>query len=386
MIKRERHLSRLEDLLRRHPVVALLGARQVGKTTLALDLEGRLQAGTTHFDLENPVHLAQLEDPMLALQDLEGLVVLDEIQRRPNIFPVLRVLVDRPGPPARFLVLGSASPELLEQSSETLAGRIAFRHLDGFSLDEVGIESAENLWLRGGFPRSFLAESNAASAEWRLDFIRTFLEHDLPLLGSTRLPPNTMRRFWTMLAHVHGQVWNASEFGRSFGVSESTVRRYLDLLVSTFVVRLLPPWHENLGKRQVKSPKVYLADSGLLHTLLNLEDLDDVLSHPKLGASWEGFAQEIVLARLGARPQDAFFWATHTGAEIDLVVVRGRRRRGFEFKRTVAPRLTRSMHTALEDLRLDQIDVVHAGEATFPLAERIRAVAMRRTWEDVEPL
>ncbi len=382
MVLRARHLEQVEGLLRRHPVVAIIGARQIGKTTLAQEIGRRSTADMVYFDLENPAHRARLEDPMLALQSLQGLVILDEIQQRPELFPVLRVLVDRQET-ARFLILGSASPGLLRQSSETLAGRIAYYQLDGFQLDEVGIEHLDELWLRGGFPRSYLSESDAASAEWRLEFIRTFLQRDLPQLGVS-FPAETIRRFWTMLAHVHGEIWNASAFARSFGVSEATVRRYLDLLTSTFVVRRLSPWHENLRKRQVRAPKIFLTDSGLLHSLLHIHDSDDLGSNPKLGASWEGFGIEAITTRLGVRPEEAFFWATHAGAEIDLVVVRGRRRLGFELKRTVSPRTTRSMHIALQDLQLESIDVVHAGEGTFPLAERIRAVALSEIWESLE--
>ncbi len=382
MVPRIRHLEQIEGLLRRHPVVAIIGARQIGKTTLAQEIGQRSPMDVVHFDLENPAHRARLEDPMLALQSLEGLVILDEIQQRPELFPVLRVLVDQPKT-AKFLILGSASPDLLRQSSETLAGRIAYYQLDGFQLDEISIEHLDKLWLRGGFPRSYLSDSDAASAEWRLEFIRTFLQRDLPQLGVS-FPAETIRRFWTMLAHVHGEIWNASAFARSFGVSEATVRRYLDLLTSTFVVRRLSPWHENLRKRQVRAPKIFLTDSGLLHSLLNIQSSDDLESNPKLGASWEGFGIEAVTTRLGVRPEETFFWATHAGAEIDLVVVRGRRRLGFELKRTVSPRTTRSMHIALRDLKLESIDVVHAGEGTFPLAERVRAVALSEIWESLE--
>jgi predicted AAA+ superfamily ATPase len=252
-------------------------------------------------------------------------------------------------------------------------------------VDEVGEEHFDRLWLRGGFPRSFLAPSEGASAEWRREFVQTFLERDLPQLGS-QVPAITVRRFWTMLAHAHGERWNASEFARSFGVSDATVRRYLDLLTQTFVVRQLPPWHANVGKRQVKTPKVYVADSGLLHTLLNLSDRESLLAHPKVGASWEGFALQVIAERLGARPEECFFWATHAGAEVDLVVFRGRHRLGFEIKRTSSPGTTRSMHAALDDLALDRLDVIHAADATFPLAERIRAVALRRVWHDIERL
>lgn len=384
-MERPRHRARVEDLLQRFPVVGIVGARQVGKTTLARQIGEGFPGPVRVFDLENPLQLAQLADPMLALEPLHGLVVIDEVQSRPDLFPVLRVLADRPAAPARFLVLGSAAPELLRQSSETLAGRIAYHHLEGFMVDEVGEASLLDLWRRGGFPRSFLAASEAASAEWRREFIRTFLERDLPQLGP-QIPPVTIRRFWTMVAHAHGGVWSSAEFARSFGVSESSVRRYLDLLTQTFVVRQLQPWRANISKRQVKRPKVFLADSGLLHTLLNLNDEESLLSHPKVGASWEGFALRVVTERLGARPEESFFWATHAGAELDLVVFRGRQALGFEIKRTSTPRKTRSMHTAIEDLQLDRLDVIHAGNETFPLAERIRAVALQRVWEDVEPL
>jgi uncharacterized protein len=385
IIERLRHLAQLADLLIRYPIVAILGARQVGKTTLARQLVARMDTPTTVFDLENPVDLARLDDPMLALQDLSGLVVLDEIQRRPTLFPVLRVLADRPQSSARFLVLGSASPTLLQQSSESLAGRIHYHELGGFALDEVGQYATERLWRRGGFPPAFLAASDTASAEWRRDFVRTFLERDLPQLG-VRVPALTLRRFWTMLAHYHAQVWNGAELARAFGVSAPTVRHYLDTLTAALVLRQLPPWFENLGKRQVKAPKVYIVDSGLLHTLLHVQTQADLESHPKIGASWEGFALGEVITRLGAQPEECFFWATHAGTELDLLVVRGTRRWGFEFKRTVAPRLTRSMHSALADLRLERLEVVHAGNQTFPLAETVRALALGRLLEDLAPL
>jgi uncharacterized protein len=385
IIERFRHLHQLADLLTRYPIVAILGARQVGKTTLARQLVARMDTPTTVLDLENPIDLARLDDPMLALQDRSGLVVLDEIQRRPALFPVLRVLADRPQSPARFLVLGSASPMLLQQSSESLAGRIHYHELGGFALDEVGQDATARLWRRGGFPPAFLATSDAASAEWRRDFVRTFLERDLPQLG-VRVPAITLRRFWTMLAHYHAQVWNGAELARAFGVSAPTVRHYLDTLTAALVLRQLPPWFENLGKRQVKAPKVYIADSGLLHTLLNVPTQADLEGHPKVGASWEGFALGEVMTRLGAQPEECFFWATHAGAELDLLVVRGNWRWGFEFKRTVAPRLTRSMHSALADLRLERLEVVHAGDQTFPLADTVRALALGRLLDDLDPL
>ncbi len=382
MIARRAHLVALGRLLARYPVVALLGARQVGKTTLAGQLLADRRDATTAFDLENPADLARLTDPMLALEGLRGLVVLDEVQRRPDLFPVLRVLVDRTRRRVRFLVLGSASPDLLRQSSETLAGRIAYYVLPGLSLDEVGAGALDRLWLRGGFPRAYLARSTAASADWRRRFVSTFLERDVPQLGIA-IPAPALRRFWSMLAHYHGQVWNASEFGRSFGVADTTVRRYLDALTGTFVVRQLSAWAENLRKRQVKAPKVYVADSGLLHVLLDIETRRALDTHPKVGASWEGFLLEAVVQHLGLRPEQCHFWATHGGAELDLLVVDGRRRLGFEFKRTTVPSVTRSMHAALEDLRLSELTVVHAGPETFRLAPRVRAVAASRLLSDV---
>ncbi|UCG42396.1 MAG: ATP-binding protein [candidate division WOR-3 bacterium] len=382
MIERASELAVLTGLLSRHPVVGIIGARQVGKTTLARQFAAGRRGPTSFFDLENPADLARLADPLLALERLRGLVVLDEVQRLPGLFPVLRVLVDRPGRPARFLVLGSASPGLLRQSSESLAGRIAYHELGGLALDEVGKGRADVLWLRGGFPRSLLARTNAASLEWRQEFIRTFLERDVPQLGFS-IPAVTLRRFWVMLSHYHGQVWNASEFGRSFGVSDATVRRYLDLLSAALVVRQVQPWYESVAKRQVRAPKVYLADTGLLHALLGLGSRDALEGHPKVGASWEWFVIRELSRRLGARTEECWFWATHAGAELDLLVVRGRRRYGFEVKRTTAPRLTRSMRSALADLRLTRLDVVHSGQETFALGPRARAVAFSRLLEDV---
>jgi uncharacterized protein len=312
-------------------------------------------------------------------------VVLDEVQRRPDLFPALRVLADRQPPPARFLVLGSASPDLLRQASESLAGRIAFHELPGLSLAEVGPGRLERLWLRGSFPRSFTARSDAASFEWRQEFVRTFLERDLPQLGSA-VPASTLGRFWAMLAHVHGNAWNASEFGRAFGVAHTTVGRYLDLLSGSFAVRQLPPWSENLAKRQVKSPKVYVSDPGLLHALLDVRDRHALVRHPKVGASWEGFGIQAVVDRLGARREECYFWGTYAGAQLDLLVVRGSLRLGFEFKRTVAPQVTPSMRIARDSLRLRRLDVVHAGERSADLGRGIRAVALERLLEDLEPL
>lgn len=385
MVRRSAHLSRLRELLREFPVVGLIGARQVGKTTLAQALANELRDEVSRFDLENPSHLRRLEEPMFALESLRGLVILDEIQLRPELFPVLRVLADRPGPPSRFLVLGSASPDLLHQSSETLAGRIAYHELGGLHLAEVGAEHVPALWLRGSFPRSYLADSDAASSRWRRQFIRTYIERDLSELG-IRLPATTMRRFWTMLAHYHGEVWNGSELARAFGVSQKTVRRYLDTLCSTFMAKRLEPWYENLAKRQLRSPKIYLADSGVLHSLLGLRSREDLLGHPKVGASWEGFALDQVITHLRAGPEECFFWKLHSGAELDLLIHRGTLRRGFEFKLTTSPRATRSMRTALTTLSLQELVVIHAGTESYPLAPRIRAVGLERLPHDVEPL
>jgi len=385
MIKRKQELATLRSLLHRYPIVGIVGARQVGKTTLARLLVAQTKGTVSYFDLENPEDMARLGDPMLSLKGLKGLVVIDEIQRFPDLFQVLRVLVDRPKSPSRFLVLGSASPALLHQASETLAGRISYHHLSGFSLDEVGVKQHLRLWLRGGFPRSFLARSDAESDEWRRGFIRTFLERDLPQLGIT-IRSTTLHRFWTMLAHYHGQIWNASEFARSFGVADTTIRNYLDLLTSAMVVRQLSPWHENIAKRQVKAPKVYITDSGLLHALLNLISFRDLEVHPKLGASWEGFVLEQVIHRLKARTEECFFWATHAGAELDLLVVRGRERLGFEIKRTSSPRLTTSMRSALSNLYLKSLHVIHAGEETFQMEKRVWAIALSRILNDLKPL
>lgn len=373
---------RVRRLLRQAPVVALLGARQVGKTTLARQVAAAWRGPTTHFDLEDPRDLARLADPMLALAQLRGLVVLDEVQRRPDLFPALRVLADRASVPCRFLVLGSAAPELLHQGAESLAGRIAFHELHPLSLDEVGPAGFDRLWRRGGFPRAFLARTEQASVDWRRDFVRTFLERDLPQLGIA-VPAATIRRFWQMLAHLHGSVLNSSELARAFGVADTTIRRYLESLEATFMVRSLRPFHANIAKRQVKAPKVYLADSGLLHTLLDIHSARALEGHPKVGASWEGFLLETVVARLGARADQCYFWATHAGAELDLLVVDGDHRRGFEFKRTSSPAITPSMRAALADLQLDRLDVVHAGAESFRLAPKIRAISAARLHQEL---
>ena len=382
MVPRETHRKAVLRLLRENPVVLLLGARQVGKTTLAHDIAKARRGPVHRFDLEDDRDLARLADPFLALSPLRGLVVVDEVQRRPNVFPALRVLADRPRTPARFLILGSASPALLRQSSESLAGRVAHHELSGFDLAETGPAASERLWLRGGFPRSFTAASDAASYRWRDNFVRTFLGRDLGDLGIA-LPGATMERFWGMLAHYHAQTWNGSELARAFGVSHHTVRQYLEALESVFMVRSLKPWSANLKKRQVKAPKIYLRDSGLLHRLLDIRDRRELERHPKIGASWEGFVIESVMRALGVSAASCYFWATHTGGELDLLVERGGRLRGFEVKRTSAPRFTRSLRSVMADLNLSRLDVIHAGADTFPLAKGVRAVALGRLLDDL---
>lgn len=385
MFGREDHLLGVARQLRRQPVVGLLGPRQIGKTTVARAIAAASGRATTYFDLEDPADLRRLDDEATALGDLKGLVVIDEVQRRPELFPLLRVLADRPRRPASFLVLGSASPHLLKQSAESLAGRVTYHELDGFGLADVGAAAWRKLWLRGGYPRSYLARSDAESMAWRGDLRRTYIEQDLPALGPG-YPARTVERVWEMLAHYHGQIWNGSEIARSFGVSHTTSRRYLDLLVDTFMVRILPPWSENAGKRVVKSPKLYFRDVGLLHHLLGIQRADDLARHPKVGASFEGFAIDAVVRRLGADRRECHFWATHQGAELDLLVVRGRTRLGFEIKHTVAPEVTKSMRIAIADLGLDRLDVIHVGKNTYPLTERIRAVAFDRLHLDVMSL
>jgi predicted AAA+ superfamily ATPase len=369
VIPRTRLLNHLKSALRRSPSVSLLGPRQSGKTTLARALLA--PDSENYFDLERPTGLRRLEDPETSLGDLRGLVVIDEVQRRPDLFPILRVLIDRPRSPARFLLLGSASPALLRQSSESLAGRIEVIETAGFALEEVGQRHSAKLWLRGGFPRSFVATSESRSFTWREEFIRTFLEQDLPQLGM-RIPSPQLHRFWTMLAHYHGQLWNAAEPARSLGLSQPTVRSYLDLMTSAYMIRQLQPWHENLSKRQVKAPKIYVRDSGLLHALLGLRTRRDLLTHPKLGASWEGFVIEQLLH--AAAPDQAYFWATHQGAEIDLLMLRGSRRIGVEIKRSDAPSLTPSMRIALDDLRLNKLWIVYPGLQRYDLNNKVTAI------------
>lgn len=382
MIARDTHEDNILNLLGDYPVVALLGARQVGKTTLARKIALKWTGETHHFDLESTVDLARLTDAEFALSPLQGLIILDEIHRRPEIFPTLRVLADRIPRHSKFLILGSASTALLKQSSESLAGRIAYYELPGLLLSEVGENELDNIWLRGGFPRSFTASSLPKSFRWRGNFIRSFLERDIPQFGFS-ISGITLERFWTMLAHYHGQLWNGSEIGRAFGVSHTTVGRYLDILEGTFMLRCLRPWKANILKRQVKSPKVYVRDSGLLHRLLDITDFKALERHPKIGASWEGFIIENIVNALQVERHQCHFWATPKGAEIDLVFQHEGELRGFEIKRTSRPSVTPSMRSALEDLQLKRIDVIHAGEKSFALHEKIHAIAASRLLDEL---
>ena len=371
MIPRPEPIHQIEASFKIHPVTALLGPRQCGKTTLALHMAE--QEPATVFDLENPVDIQRLAAPMQALKKLYGLVIIDEVQRKPELFELLRVLVDRSNRNARFLLLGSASPQLIKGVSESLAGRIGFVDLAGFQLWEVGVQNRDRLWTRGGLPRAFLADSESDSLQWREGFIRTFLERDIPQLGIT-IAAETLRRFWTMVAHYHGQVWNAAEFARSLGTAENTARRYLDILAGAYMVRILPPWFENLKKRQVKAPKIYIRDSGLSHSLLQISTLSGLQGHPKIGASWEGFALEHVIQAF--RTRDAYFWATHAGAELDLMVTIAGKRHGFEFKYADAPGRKRSMHIAIEDLGLEHLWVVYPGDQQYVLDDKIIAIPL----------
>ena len=378
---RQRLIDDACGALRHAPIVALLGPRQAGKTTLArqIALSGILpfEADLAYFDLEDPAQIERLANPRLALEPLRGLVVIDEIQRRPELFPILRVLADREGAPARFLILGSASPDLIQQGSESLAGRIHFVDVMPFGLDEVGPAALETLWLRGGFPPSFLAATGDVSWDWRGNYIRTFLERDVPALG-IRVPPLTLRRFWMMLAHYHGQLFNASELGKNLGVAHTTVGRYLDILAGTLMVRSLQPWLENINKRQIKTPKIYFRDTGVLHRLIDVPGMEQLVVHPRLGASWEGFAVEQIIRATGVSDDEAFFWGIHNQAELDLLIFGRGRRSGFEVKYTDAPRATRSQRIAIETLGLDSVTLVVPGAADYPLADRVRVLGLSR--------
>ena len=371
MLRRDTYLSQVERATGRSPVTAILGPRQCGKTTLARQFADA--RGATYFDLESEPDRRRLANPELVLGSLDGLVVLDEVQRMPALFSALRVLVDRREARSRFLLLGSASPELVKGVSESLAGRVEFIDLFGFDLGETGVSEWRPLWLRGGFPRAYLANSDADSVAWREGFIRTFLERDIPQLGIT-VPAVRMRRFWTMLAHWHGQTWNASEFGRALSLSDKTLRGYLDLLTGTYMVRQLQPWFENVAKRQVKAPKLYIRDTGLLHSLLELPDEASLLAHPRVGASWEGFAIEQVLRAL--RPRTAWFWAAHGGGELDLLVIEGGRRIGFEIKFSEAPTISRTTRSIVDTLSLDRLIVVCPTQKGYPVSEKIEVMSI----------
>jgi len=381
MIARPDLVEKVTAGLARSPITLILGPRQCGKTTLARQL-GQKQPGS-YYDLENPRDLARLAQPQTILEAASGLVILDEIHQRPDLLPLLRVLADRLPLPCRFLLLGSASPDLMKKSSETLAGRVHFVDMTGFTLAETGVKRQTELWMRGGFPKSFLAQDEAGSVKWREDFIQTFLQRDMPMLG-VQVPPATLHRFWTMLAHYHGQIWNGSEIGASLGVSYHAARRYLDALSGAYVVRQLQPWFENLGKRVVKSPKVYVRDSGLLHALLGIPDFPALQGHPKLGASWEGFVIEQILSWAGER--DAYFWATHSRAELDLMLLVKGKRWGFEIKYQDAPTITKSMRIAMEDLKLERLWVVYPGRTGYPMDDKIECVSLAQLSQIKETL
>jgi len=374
-MKRLHFLDRILHAYEVHPIVAILGPRQCGKTTLARMFAGEYihLSEENYFDLEDLNDLERLKNPQVSLTSLQGLIVIDEIQRRPELFQTLRVLVDNPSLKQRYLILGSASQELLRQSSESLAGRICYIELTPFNYQEV--KDLSKLWERGGFPRSFLAERDSGSFLWRKSYIRTFIEQDLPNLGF-KIPPQQLRRFWMMLTHYHGNIFNASEIGRSLDLSYKTIRHYTDILSSTLMLRELQPWYENISKRQVKSPKVYFRDSGIYHCLLGVEDYGSLLMHPKLGSSWEGFALEEVIRYLEVDPHDCYFWATHAHAELDLLIFKNGKRLGFEFKHTDSPKMTRSMKIAMEDLKLDELTMIYSGSKSFGISDKVRVVGL----------
>lgn len=371
MIPRSAFVELLKTALKRSPVTALLGPRQCGKTTLAKMVSQRIEA--TYYDLESQQDIARLQNPEMTLASARGLVIIDEIQRMPSLYNVLRVVVDQGGDASRFLILGSASAEVVRHVSESLAGRVEFVDLSGFTIDEIGPEHALKLWVRGGFPRSYLADSDEDSSAWREGFIRTFLERDIPQLGITIAAP-AMRRFWTMLAHYHGQTWNASELSRSMGMSDKTVRAYLDILTGTYMVRQLQPWYENIRKRQVKAPKIYIRDTGLLHNLLVLPNHHALTGHPRVGASWEGFVLEQVLQIL--RPVEAYFWSTYQGAEIDLLFPYEGRRFGVEIKYSESPRITKSIKIAMESLRVQHLWLVYPGDKEYAADDNISVIPL----------
>ncbi len=368
-IKRQKDIEAIETIIRSFPVTAILGPRQCGKTTLAREF-----SPDHFFDLENPRDMARFANPQLALEDLKGLIVIDEIQLLPELFALLRYLVDQKKE-QKYLILGSASPVLIKKSGESLAGRIAYYHLGGFGLEDVDKTNLNKLWTTGGFPRSFLAESENQSLIWRENYITTFLSQDIPQLGIS-IPAHSMRRFWMMLSHYHGQVINFSELARSFSISDVTVRKYIDILEGTFMVRVLHPWHTNLGKRLVKRPKIYLRDSGIFHSLQAIGSWEQLLVHPKLGASWEGFAQECVISSIEKKPWDIFFWSTHSGAEVDLFWQHAGKNWAIEFKYSDAPKLTKSMRIAIQDLLLEHLWIVYPGKESYRLEKNITVIPL----------
>ena len=369
MILREFDISEIRNRIRNFKVTAIVGPRQSGKTTIARQLKAK-----EYFDLENPRDLARLNNPQTALEKLKGLIVVDEVQRKPELFPLLRYLVDS-NPKQRYLILGSASPNLLKQGSESLAGRIAYYNLEGLRKSDVPDGKMETLWLRGGLPLSFLSKSDSVSFQWREQYIKTFLERDIPMLG-IRIPPDTLRRFWMMISHYHGNIVNLSEIGRSFGIADTTVQNYLDILTGTFMVRLLQPWHVNMGKRLVKRPKVYFRDSGIFHSLLSIETQKGLQTHPKLGASWEGFALESAWRSINKPDDRAYFWSTHSGAEVDLFWQHAGKNWAAEFKFSDAPVLTKSMQSALEDLKLEHLWVIYPGKQNYKLSDRVSVISI----------
>lgn len=384
-MQRPKYLKKIQQYFRNHPVVAILGPRQCGKTTLARMHSDTPLAHENYFDLDNPLDLARLSQPMLALNPLQGLIIIDEVQNSPDLFSILRVIVDQIGDyttnKKQFLILGSASRELLRQSSETLAGRIAYIELPPFSFEETG--NMNDLWLRGGFPKSYLAQTLSDSVQWREFYITTFLEQDIPRLG-INIPPQTLRRFWSMIAHYHANILNTSELARAFGVSDTTIRRYLDILTGTFMIRQLQPWFVNISKRQVKAPKIYFRDSGLFHSLIQTQDLASLQKHPKVGASWEGFALEEIIRGLDAKQHEVFFWATHSGAELDLLIIRQNKKYGFEFKYSDAPTMSKSLITSLEDLELDQLFIIYPGEKEYKLHEKIIVTSLKNCFTHIK--
>lgn len=369
-------LKKISVFFRSHSVVVLLGPRQCGKTTLARMYSEKESffPRENYFDLENPADIKRLSEPFTSLKPLSGLIIIDEVQRMKDLFSILRVLVDEPFSNKKFLILGSASIELLQQSSESLAGRAAYLEITPFAATEV--EDHEKLWLRGGFPKSYLANSDEDSDYWREFYIKTFLEQDIPNLG-IKIPSVALRRFWMMIAHYHAQIFNASELGRSFGASDVTIRKYLDILTGAFMIRQLQPWHENLSKRQVKSPKIYFKDSGIFHSLLGIHSTSDLRLHPKLGSSWEGFALEEVIRSTSADPSECYFWSTHGGAELDLLIYKKNKKIGFEFKYKDAPTITKSMQIAVADLRLDQLMIIYPGEVDYALSEKVQVKSLK---------